>query len=66
MRARYGTPKAIAVTAHKLARIFYYMIKNKTEYVNIGSEEKEARYRERAIGRLQRQARRLGTKVVVE
>lgn len=66
MRARFGTPKAIAITAHKLARLFYYMLKNRTEYTDIGSEEEEARYRERAFRRLQRQARKLGAKVVLE
>lgn len=66
MRARFGTPKAIAITAHKLARLFYYMLKNRTGYDDIGSEEEEARYRERAFRRLQRQARKLGAKVVLE
>ena len=42
------------------------MLKNRTEYADIGSEEEEARYRERAFRRLQRQARKLGAKVVLE
>jgi transposase len=66
MRFRHGTPKAAAIAAHRLARIFYFMLKNKTEYVDIGSEEEEARYRERALRRLKRQAHKLGVKVVAE
>ena len=32
MKARMGTPKAMTATAHKLARIVYYMITTQQEY----------------------------------
>jgi len=32
MRARMGTPKAMAAAAHKLARVVYYMVTTQREY----------------------------------
>ena len=64
MKARLGAPKAITATAHKLARIFYAMMRDGTEYVEKGPEYYEKRYRERAITNLKRNARRLGYQVV--
>jgi predicted aldo/keto reductase-like oxidoreductase len=60
MKARLGAPKAIIATAHKLARIFYNMLKHGTEYVDVGVEYYEQRYRERLLKGLKRRARALG------
>lgn len=64
MKARLGAPKAVTATAHKLARIFYAVMRDGTEYIEKGPEYYEQRYRERAITNLKRNARRLGYQVV--
>jgi len=64
MKARLGAPKAITATAHKLARIFYNMLKHGTEYVDVGQHYYETRYRERAVQGLTRRARALGYKLI--
>jgi transposase len=60
LKTRMGAPKAITATAHKLARLVYYMLKHGTTYVEKGVEEYEAQLREKRIKGLQRQARELG------
>lgn len=60
LRARQGAPKAITATAHKLARILYFMLKNREPYHDPGAYYYEEQYRERAIRKLQRQAAKLG------
>jgi len=65
MRARHGAPKAIVATAHKLARIFYRMLKFREEYVDPGASYYEEKYRQRAIRNLKRRARQLGLEVVL-
>ena len=61
-----STPKAVVATAHKLARIVYFMLKNQTPFTSVGPEHEDARYRERALRNLQRQARKLGANIVME
>lgn len=43
IRSRSGHMQAIIATAHKMARIFYTMVKNKSEYdeTNVGIDEQE-------------------------
>jgi hypothetical protein len=43
LKSRSGSAQAIVATAHKIARIFYTMIKNRQEYNAklVGSDEKE-------------------------
>ena len=60
LRAKHGAEIANVATAHKLARIIYFMLKNKTPYRDIGIEEYDAKYRERRVSSLQRQAKQLG------
>jgi len=38
MRARHGTPSAITATAHKLARIIYFMLKERKPYHDFGAD----------------------------
>jgi transposase len=59
-KAHLGAPKAITATAHKLARLVYAMLKNGTQYVEMGEDEYERRYRERVIHNLKRKARAMG------
>jgi transposase len=60
IRARSGGPAAITATAHKLARIIYAMLKNRTPYHDDGAQFYEQQYRERVVRNLSRQATRLG------
>ena len=60
MRAKYGPEKANVCAAHKIARIIYFMLKDKTPYRDIGVEQYEEKYRQRQVRNLQRQAQRLG------
>jgi transposase len=63
MRAKHGPEKANVAAAHKLARIIYFMLKNKTPYRDVGVEGYEQKYRDRLVKNLQRQAHRLGLRV---
>jgi len=60
MRARLGTPAAITATAHKLARIIYFMLKNRLPYHDFGSDYYEQQYRTRMLRNLNRRAAMLG------
>jgi transposase len=64
MRAKEGGPKAITATAHKIARIFYFMLKHKQEYVDPGQTHYEQKYQERSIKNLKRKAKALGMELV--
>lgn len=60
MRARLGTPAAITATAHKLARIFYFMLKRRMPFHDCGANYYELQYRSRVIRNLNRRAAKLG------
>jgi len=51
-------------TAHKIARIFYAMLKEQQEYISPDTVDYEAKQKERAIKHLRRKAARLGLQVV--
>lgn len=63
-KAQIGAPKAITATAHKIARIFYNMLKNGTEYIDLGQEYYEQRYQERVIANLKRKAKQFGFELI--
>lgn len=63
-KAQKGAPKAITATAHKLARIFYFLLKYGHPYVDPGQDAYEQQYRQRAISNLRRRARGLGYHIV--
>jgi transposase len=65
MRAKHGSAKANVATVHKLARLIYYLLKTRQQYVDPGQELYEARYRARALERLKRRAAKLGAQVVM-
>jgi transposase len=60
MKARHGPAKATTATAHKLARIVYSMLRNRTAYEDPGVTYYEEQYRDRAIRNLKRKAAALG------
>lgn len=60
MRARLGAPAAITATAHKLARIIYFLLKNLQNYHDVGAAAFEQQHRDQSLRYLQRQAAKLG------
>ena len=64
LRSRLGAPKAITATAHKLARIFYRMWKTREQYVDLGADYYEQKYRERVLNNLKKKAHSLGFELV--
>ena len=64
MKAKHGPAKATTATAHKLARIVYFMLKNRTAYVDPGVTYYEQQYRDRTIRSLRRRAAALGMELV--
>jgi transposase len=64
MRARLGAPKAITAAAHKLARIFYRMLKYGQTYVDKGQEVYERLYQKRVLANLKMKARSIGYELV--
>ena len=64
IKARHGTPAAITAAAHKLARLVYSLLKHGTVYVAQEMAEDEAKYQERKLKVLARQARELGYQLV--
>ncbi len=64
MRAKCGPKTAIVATAHKLARTFYYMLKNRQPYHGQTAEVYEAQERAREIARLTKKAHKLGLELV--
>lgn len=64
MKARLGAPKGITATAHKIARLFYTMIKHGTNYEDTGADYYEKQYRERVIKSMHRKAKQFGLLLV--
>lgn len=60
MKARHGPTKATTATAHKLARIVYFMLKNRTAYADPGATYYEQQHRERVWRNLKRKAATFG------
>jgi hypothetical protein len=64
MKAKLGPKAATMATAHKIAVIFYTIIKNRVEYDETIWEARDAQ-RERRLGaKLKRQTKRLGYELV--
>lgn len=64
IRSRHGRQAAIKATAHKLAIIFYAMLKNQTEYRDPGVDYYERRYRQNLLKSLTQKASDLGFMLV--
>ncbi len=65
LKSRVGPQKAIVATAHKIARAFYHMLKERTPFRDLTADEYEKRDRAREIARLQKRAAKLGCELVV-
>jgi transposase len=64
IRAKAGPKKAMVATAHKLARTFYFMLKRRDAYRPTSAEDYLQRERQRQLARLEKQARKLGLRLV--
>jgi transposase len=64
IKARAGGAMAITATAHKLAVIYYVMLKTGHEYREIPAGDYEQRFQERMIRYLKRRARQYGFEMV--
>jgi hypothetical protein len=58
--SRMDKPKAITASAHKLARLVYFMLTRGQAFVEAGQDEYEERYRQRVVQNLTRRAQQLG------
>ena len=63
-RAKLGAPKAITAMAHKLAVLFYRMLRFGKEYVDRGQRVYDERYRQQQLSLLNKRAAQLGFAVV--
>ena len=63
-RGKLGAPKAITAMAHKLAVLFYRMLRLGQEYVDRGQKFYEERYRQQQVSLLNKRAAQLGFSVV--
>jgi len=63
-KARLGSPKAVTAAAHKLARIFFSMLKNKTAYDAPDINYYEEQYRKRVMANLRKRAAQMGFELV--
>ncbi len=63
-KARLGSPKAVTAAAHKLARIFYSMLKNKSAYDAPDANYYEQQYRKRVMANLRKRAAQMGFDLV--
>jgi transposase len=64
MCSRLGQPKGITATAHKLALLVYRMLKFGRDYVDIGKDQYEQKYKDRAVKQLTRKAKDFGFQLV--
>lgn len=64
LKYRIGAPKATRATAHKLALIIYNMMKDKSEYVDLGGEYYERQYQQKLLKNLSIRAKKLGFELV--
>ena len=63
-KARLGGPKAVTAAAHKLAKIFYSMLKNKSAYDAPDANYYEEQYRKRVLVNLRKRAAQMGFELV--
>ena len=64
MKTKMGPKGAIMATAHKIAVIFYIMVKNQVEYDQTLWAARDAQRENRWEAKLKRQAKQLGYELV--
>jgi len=60
MRGRLGAPKAITATAHKIAKIVYHMLRDRTHFRDMGQTEFERQHQDKTLASLKKKAAALG------
>jgi transposase len=63
IRSKHGAPVAITATAHRLARIFYFMLLRREPYRDIGADYYDKQHKAKSIRNLQRRAALLGLRL---
>ena len=64
IKSRSGGQHAVTATAHKIARIYYALLTRGTNYVELGQQAYEQRYKERRLDHLKVKAKSLGFQLV--
>jgi transposase len=65
-RAQKGPASAATATAHKIARLYYSLVKNGTEYQEQGARAYEERERARIVANLKKRAKTLGFELIAK
>jgi len=60
VKGRLGAEQALVATAHKIARTFYAVLKNRIPFHDIGAAEYDRQARERELAHLRQRAAKLG------
>lgn len=60
MRSKKGSPKAITAAAHKMAKLFYSVLKYGKEYLDKGMDHYEKQFEAKRLKFLEKQARQFG------
>jgi transposase len=63
-KAHIGPAKAVTATAHKIARIYYHLMKTGEEYVDGGAQAYDKKYQQRVLKSLRKRAKVLGFDLV--
>jgi transposase len=63
-KAHLGPAQAVTATAHKIARIYYHLLKTGEEYVDGGAHASDQKHQERVLDHLKKRARGLGFDLV--
>lgn len=66
IRSRKGAPHAITATAHKLARLFYRMLRYGTEYTDQGMDYYEKKYKDHLVKSARKRIESLGFNVEIK
>jgi len=64
IKMRTSGQQAVTATAHKIARIYYAMLTKGANYIELGQQAYEERYKQRRLDHLKSQAKSLGFKLV--
>jgi hypothetical protein len=64
LKARIGPEKAITATAHKLARMIYFTLKEQRPYVDPGPDYYLQKNQDRIIKQMEKRAKQLGYQLV--
>jgi transposase len=63
-KSQLGPAQAIVATAHMIARVVYFLLKNQVQYFHVSAKSYDQRYREQQIRYLRRKAAKLGFQLI--